>query len=75
MYEPKTPGGKGEEHEDFGMFSYDKGLKKIVLRQFHVEGLVNEYTMDGDLEFVSVRIENIPAGWRAKESFTGGFGG
>jgi hypothetical protein len=56
------------------MYSYDRTLKKIVLRQFHVEGFVNEYTLDSIapdgklLEFTTVRIENIPAGWRAKES-------
>jgi hypothetical protein len=50
-------------------------LKKIVWRQFHIEGFVNEYTLDSvsadgkSLEFVSVRIENIAPGWRAKESY------
>ena len=28
------------------MYSYDKALKKIVLRQFHSEDFVNEYTLD-----------------------------
>lgn len=75
VYEPKTPDAKPEVHEDFGMYSYDKALKKIVLRQFHVEGFVNEYTLDSVspdgkmLEFSTVRIENIPAGWRAKEHY------
>ncbi len=74
-YEPKAPGEKPEVHEDFGMFSYDRALKKVVLRQFHVEGFVNEYTLDsvsqdgGSLEFVSVRIENIQPGWRAREVY------
>jgi hypothetical protein len=75
VWEPKLPGAKPEIHEDFGMYSYDKALKKVVLRQFHVEGFVNEYTLDsvsGDgkvIEFTTVRIENIAAGWRAKESY------
>jgi hypothetical protein len=75
VYEPKSAEAKPEDHEDFGMFSYDRALKKLVLRQFHVEGFVNEYTLDavGDdgksFEFVTVRIENIPAGWRAKERY------
>jgi hypothetical protein len=74
-YEPKTPSTKPEIHEDIGMFSYDRTLKKIVLRQFHAEGFVNEYTLDSlssdgkRLDFVTVRIENIPPGWRAKESY------
>ena len=63
-----------EVHEDFGMYSYDRALKKVVLRQFHGEGFVNEYTLDSvstdgkSLQFMTVRIENIAAGWRAKES-------
>src|ERR1700704_3847604 len=46
VYEPKSPGDKPEVHEDFGMYSYDRTLKKFVLRQFHVEEFVNEYTLD-----------------------------
>ena len=61
--------------EDLGLFSYDQAQKKFVLRQFHGEGFVNEYTLErvtGDaksLEFVTTRIENIPAGWRATELY------
>lgn len=75
VWEPKSPEAKPEVHEDFGMYSNDRGLKKIVLRQFHIEGFVNEYTLDSvsadgkSLEFVTVRIENLAAGWRAKESY------
>ena len=75
VYEPKTPGVKPEVHEDLSMFSYDRAAKKIVLRQFHIEGFVNEYTLDSVndegtwFEFVSVRIENVAPGWRAKESY------
>ena len=62
-------------HEDFGIYSYDRALKKVVLRQFHGEGFVNEYTLDSisadgkSLEFTTVRIENIAPGWRAKEAY------
>ena len=75
VYEPKSPGAKPEVHEDLGIFSYDRTAKKLVLRQFHGEGFVNEYVLasiasDGkSFEFVTVRIENIPAGWRAKEAY------
>jgi hypothetical protein len=54
-------------HEDFGVFSYDSGLKKIVWRQFHSEGLVNEYILESagadgkSLEFVTTKIENLPS--------------
>lgn len=75
VYEPKTPDAKPEVHEDLGMYSYDRTLKKIVLRQFHVEGFVNEYTLESispdgkSLELTTVRIENIAPGWRAKEAY------
>jgi hypothetical protein len=74
-WEPKSPGATPEVHEDFGFFSYDKGSKKLMFRQFHVEGFVNEYALDSasahgiSMEFVTVRIENIPAGSRAKEAY------
>lgn len=75
VYEPKSPGVEPETREDFGFFSYDTNLKKIVWRQFHSEGLVNEYTLDSvsadakSFEFVTVRIENLAPGWRAKKSY------
>ena len=75
VYEPKSASAKPEVHEDLGFFSYDRNLKKLVLRQFHIEGFVNEYTLetitdDGKaFEFVTARIENIAPGWRAKEAY------
>jgi hypothetical protein len=75
VYEPKSPGAQTETREDFGFFSYDTNLKKIVWRQFHSEGFVNEYTLDSvsadakSLDFVTVRIENLAPGWRAKKSY------
>jgi len=75
VYEVKSPGTKAETREDFGYFSYDTFLKKIVWRQFHSEGFVNEYTLDSvsadgkSFEFVTVRIENLAPGWRAKKSY------
>lgn len=74
-YEPKSSSDKPEIHEDVSWFSYDRSLKKIVLRQFHIEGFVNEYTSDWtkrdgkQLEFITTRIENIAPGWRAKEAY------
>jgi hypothetical protein len=71
-YEPQPENPKGEVHEDVGYISYDKARKKLVSRQFHVEGFVNQYVLDSstadDFVFVSEAIENIPAGFRARES-------
>jgi hypothetical protein len=70
--QPKNP--KGEVHEDWGMISYDRSRKTFVLRQFHAEGFVNQYAAEpageGPLRFNSESIENIPAGFRARETYT-----
>lgn len=56
------------------MISYDRSRKKFVLRQFHLEGFVNQYASetarDRVLVFNSEAIENIPAGFRARETYT-----
>jgi len=74
-YPPQTKNPKGELHEDHGFISYDKTRKKFVLRQFHGEGFVNQYVLtsvsaDGKtLVFETESIENIPAGWRGRETW------
>jgi hypothetical protein len=66
--QPKNP--KGEVHVDRAFYSYDKGAKKLHLRQFQGEGFVNSYGETEALVFLTVEIENIPAGWRARETYT-----
>lgn len=72
---PTKDNPKGEVHEDVGYISYDKARKTFVLRQFHIEGFVNQYRLDSisadrkTMVFVSESIENIPIGWRAKETY------
>lgn len=72
-YDPQPKNPKGEVHQDWGMMSFDKSRKKFVFRQFHVEGFVNQYVMtstDGKtIVFTSESIENIPAGFRARETY------
>lgn len=74
-YEPTTQNPKGGVHEDIGYFSYDNGRKTFVLRQFHVEGFVNQFRIDSispdkkTIVFISESIENIPSGYRAKETY------
>jgi hypothetical protein len=59
-----------------GLFSYDKARSRFVLRQFHVEEFVNQYlgekpSAEGQpLCFTTEAIENIPAGWQARETYT-----
>jgi hypothetical protein len=75
VYAPQENNPQGEVHEDWGLFSYDRSRKKFVLRQFHVEGFVNQYVLDSlavdgkTVVLVSESIENIPAGWRARETY------
>lgn len=73
-YPPQEKNPKGEVHEDWGMISFDRGRKRLVLRQFHTEGFVNQFVADtatagGGLRFVSESIENIPPGYRARETY------
>jgi hypothetical protein len=74
-YPPSANNPKGEVHEDRGFISYDKARKTFVLRQFHIEGFVNQYKMESissdgkTIVFISEAIENIPAGFRAKETY------
>jgi len=72
-YPPQDKNPKGEVHEDLGFFSFDRAKKQFLLRQFHGEGFVNHYTADvsspGKLVFTTESIENIPAGWRARETY------
>ena len=74
-YPPQEKNPKGEIHEDWGFFSRDKSRKLLVLRQFTVEGFVNQYILSSSpddsltIAFVTEAIENIPAGWRARETY------
>ena len=74
-YPPQSQNPQGEIHEDLGLIGYDKARKTFVYRQFHVEGFVNQYVMDylspdgKTIVFTTESIENIPAGWRARETY------
>jgi hypothetical protein len=75
VYPPQDKNPNGEIHEDIGFFSYDRRAKKFMLRQFHVEGFVNQFVEESfdanerTLVFVSTAIENIAPGWRARETY------
>jgi hypothetical protein len=72
VYPPTAKKPAGETHEDIGFYSHDKARKTLVLRQFHIEGFVSQYTLEsadpGAFVFVSEAIENIPSGFRARET-------
>jgi hypothetical protein len=75
IYPPQEKNPKGERHEDVGFVSYDKAVKKLMLRQFHIEGFVNQFALDSvsddgrTIVFISTAIENIAPGWRARETY------
>jgi hypothetical protein len=73
VYPPQPSNPKGERHEELGMFSFDRTRQRLVWRQFTVERFVNQYLLElgpGDaLVFTTEAIENLPPGWRARETF------
>lgn len=73
VYPPQEKNKHGERHEHWGMFSYDKARKAIVLRQFHIEGFVNTYRLAvvsaERLVFESESFENFSNAWRARETY------
>ena len=75
-YAPQPKNPRGEVHQDIGWYSFDKATRSVVLRQFHVEGFVSLYaaptdSLAGDTWiFNTTALENIPAGFRARETYT-----
>jgi len=76
VFETQEKNPEGEVHEDQGFFSYDSGRKKLVYRQFNIEGFVNQYVLDSvtadgkTMVFTTEIIENVPQGFRARLTFT-----
>jgi len=66
---------KGEVHEHWSFLSVDRARKTIVMRQFHVEGFVNQYAYAADKStparrvFESEGFENFSNKWRARETY------
>ena len=74
-YPAQEKNKNGEVHHHMSMISYDTARKLFVFRQFHTEGFVNTYVQqpsadDKTIVFVSEAIENIPAGYGARETYT-----
>ena len=64
----------GQLHQHWAMFSLDKAQKAIVLRQFHIEGIVSTYLQahpvaGAALVFESHQFENFNAQWKARERY------
>lgn len=71
-FEPTESKPEGEHHADWGIISFDNKRKKIVFRQFHIEGYVNQYVLndslsdDSTLIFETEMIENFVEGGKAR---------
>ena len=65
----------GELHHHIAYWSFDRRRARFVLRQFHEESFVNQFVattpdfVEGRLIVESEAIENIPPGFRARESY------
>jgi len=76
VFEPQEGNPGGEVHEDWAIFSYDAGRKKIVMRQFDSEGFVNLFVMDylsddgKTLVMTSESSENAPPTLKARMTYT-----
>jgi hypothetical protein len=73
-YPPQPKNQKGEVHEHWSLFSHDRARHTLVFRQFHQEGFVNQYVMTpgspaGTIVFETEALENVPASWRARETY------
>ncbi len=74
-YPPQKANETGEIHEHWSFFSYDRRRGTLVLRQFHQEGFVNQYTLNkdasgpGKLVFDSENFENFDNDWKARETY------
>jgi hypothetical protein len=75
IYEPQPLSPGGETHEDWGMISIDSSRTPFIFRQFGVSDSLNQYVStdvccNGEtIVFTADSIENIPAGWRARETY------
>lgn len=73
-YPAQEANPEGEVHRHWSLFSYDRDRKKLVLRQFHDEGFVNQYVMaadpaEGRFAFDSEHFENFSNQWKARETY------
>lgn len=75
-YAPQEKNPKREVHEEWGLYSRDRARRLFLLRQFTVEGFVNQYILDTlrtdstAIVFVTEAIENIAPGWGGGKKHT-----
>jgi hypothetical protein len=76
VYPRQDKNPKGETHLQIDMWSFDRRRQKLVLRTFDNLGFVTTYVQDdaggaqGKLVLVAEHLENVPAGWKARYTYT-----
>jgi hypothetical protein len=76
VYPKQESNRSGDVHGQVDIWSFDRARDLLVLRQFDTLGFVSTYvqdraaSVDGRIVLVSEQMENVPAGWRARYTFT-----
>jgi hypothetical protein len=60
--QPQEKSVEGDHHRELSIFSFDSERKKLVLRQFVVEGFVNRYTCDTSTSKIVCVTEHVESG-------------
>ena len=74
-FEPQEKNPKREVYEDWTIFSCDQNRKKFAVREFNIEGYVNQFTLETlskdnrNFVFVLESSENAPPGLRARLTY------
>ena len=76
VYPGQDGNESGEVHTSLDLWSYDRQRKRLVMRQFDSLGFVSTFVQDpaastaGRLVLLSEHIENVPAGWKTRYTYT-----
>ena len=76
VYPRQDKNVKGEIHHSLDMWSFDRKRNKLVLRTFDNLGFTTTYAEDTEatsesrLVMVAEHLENVPAGWQARYTYT-----
>jgi hypothetical protein len=76
VYPRQEVNRSGDVHGQLDIWSFDRARNLLVMRQFDTLGFVSTYVQDraasveGGIVLISEQMENVPAGWRARYTFT-----
>jgi hypothetical protein len=76
VYPKQEKNESGEIHSSIDLWSFDRKRNLLVMRQFDSLGFVSTFAQDraastgGRIVLVSEHIENVPAGWKTRYTYT-----